>query len=346
MIMNSHSFIYLFLLIFLAWGCEDEAFGPVLKIGNAPGLVSPNGGSSYVLEEAKANDVMTTFQWTAADFGFSAGVKYTVEIAMAGTNFASPITLGVVNALELAVTQGQINNILLSQGVEEALPTNMVVRIIAEVSDEISQTISDELPMTVTPYIVEIDYPTLGVPGSYQGWDPANESTVIFSLKSDGIFEGFVFMTEGALFKFTDGPSWDVNWGDTGLDGILDPNGDDIPLPASDGMYQLKVDINALTYQVAQTNWGVIGDATPTGWDADTDMVYDEASGTLKVTLDLGTGFIKFRANDDWGINMGDNDTNGSLEYGGADIPIEEAGNYTIELILNVPKYTYQLTKN
>ena len=302
--MKFHSSIYLFFILFLVLGCEDEAFGPVLRVGNAPGFVSPDGGSSYILEETKAEEVLTTFQWTAADFGFQAGVKYTVEIAMAGTNFASPITLGVVNALELAVTQQQINNILLSQGVEEAIPTNMVVRIVAEVSDEVSQTISGELPMTITPYIVEIDYPTLQVPGSYQGWDPANESTVIFSLKSDGNFEGFVFMTDGALFKFTDGPTWDVNWGDDGLDGTLDPNGEDIPLPASAGMYRLNVNLNELTYKVTPTNWGVIGDATPTGWDADTDMEYDEATGTQKVTLDLGTGFIKFRANDDWEINM------------------------------------------
>ena len=57
-------------------------------------------------------------------------------------------------------------------------------------------------------------------------------------------------------------------------------------------MYRLNVNINDKTYTTELTNWGVIGSATPTGWDSDTDMVFDEVSGTLKLTLDLGT-FIK-----------------------------------------------------
>ena len=112
------------------------------------------------------------------------------------------------------------------------------------------------------------------------------------------------------------------------------------------GLYKLNVNVNDLTHTFEKTDWGVIGDATPTGWDSDTDMVYDEASGTLKLTMDLNAGKIKFRANDDWAINLGDDDANGDLQYGGADIDISEAGNYTIELILNQARYLYKLTKN
>ena len=103
---------------------------------------------------------------------------------------------------------------------------------------------------------------------------------------------------------------------------------------------------DALTHTATRTNWGVLGDATPGGWDTDTDFTYDEASSTLKVTLDLNAGEIKFRANDDWAINMGDTDANGDLQYDGDNIAIGEAGNYTIELILNQARYLYKLTKN
>jgi hypothetical protein len=34
------------------------------------------------------------------------------------------------------------------------------------------------------------------------------------------------------------------------------------------------------------------------------------------------------------------------MEYGGANIAIAEAGNYTIELILSTPIYTYKVIKN
>ncbi len=106
------------------------------------------------------------------------------------------------------------------------------------------------------------------------------------------------------------------------------------------------MNLNALTHNFLKTDWGLIGSSTPTGWDSDTDMVYDAVSGTLKLTLDLVEGFIKFRANDAWDINLGDDGGNRIMEYGGADIPIAEAGNYTIELILNQANYTYKLTKN
>ncbi|RMG27177.1 MAG: hypothetical protein D6730_07770 [Bacteroidetes bacterium] len=65
-----------------------------------------------------------------------------------------------------------------------------------------------------------------------------------------------------------------------------------------------------------------------------------------RITLDLQAGEVKFRANDDWAINFGDDDGNGSLEYGGANIVIAEAGNYTIDLMLSVQDYTYQIVKN
>jgi hypothetical protein len=63
-------------------------------------------------------------------------------------------------------------------------------------------------------------------------------------------------------------------------------------------------------------------------------------------TLDLVQGEMKFRANNDWAVNLGDNDANRSLEYGGANIAVAESGNYTIELNLGSAVYTYKLTKN
>jgi hypothetical protein len=222
----------------------------------------------------------------------------------------------------------------------------MEVRVVASVSSEVEKLISPTLSIKVNPFLQEIDYPKLQVPGSYQGWKPEDLTTVIYSVKSDGNYEGYINMNESApKFKYTQGLSWDTNWGDTGADGTLEPGGTDIAVP-SGGYYRLNVNLNALTHTFAKTDWGLIGSSTPTGWDSDTDMVYDGASGTLKLTVDLVPGFIKFRANDGWDINLGDDGGNRIMEYGGADIAIEEAGNYTVELILNQANYTYKLTKN
>lgn len=187
------------------------------------------------------------------------------------------------------------------------------------------------------------DYPVLYVPGSYQGWDPTNESTVLGSVNSDGTYEGYLYFTEaGTKFKFTPQPNWDYDWGDNEPDGILDVRGTDIEV-ADPGHYKINVDTNTYIYTIEKTSWGVIGDATPGGWDADQDMEYDAESGLLTVAMDLTVGNIKFRANDDWAINLGDSGFDGILEYGGDDIPIEAAGTYLITLKLGSPDYTYSL---
>lgn len=187
-------------------------------------------------------------------------------------------------------------------------------------------------------------YPVLHVPGSYQGWDPANETTVVASVASDDKYEGYLnFPDAGTQFKFTQGTSWDVNWGDTGGDGTLDPGGDNI-VAADAGYYKVNVDLTALTYTITKTDWGVIGSATAGGWDNDQNMTYDATTGLWSATLDLVAGEIKFRANDGWDINLGDDGANGILEYGGANIAIPQAGKYVITLKLGAPDYTYTIT--
>lgn len=149
----------------------------------------------------------------------------------------------------------------------------------------------------------------------------------------------------GNMFKFTDLPDWSINWGDTGADGTLDRDGTDIPAPAP-GYYKLNADITALTYSVLNTTWGLIGDATPDGWDADQNMTYDKTMREWSITLDLVAGKIKFRANDDWALNYGDTGGDLKLDKDGSDIPIDETGNYTITLKLEVAPYKYSVTAN
>jgi len=76
-------------------------------------------------------------------------------------------------------------------------------------------------------------------------------------------------------------------------------------------------------------------------------MEFDFEMKKLKVTLDLTAEEIKFRVNDAWTTDLGDNDADGILDYGGANIAVPEAGNYTVYLDLSNPdKFTYELVKN
>lgn len=340
---------YFILLVtaFIAVSCVEKELNPILQIGDAPSITSPTGDASFVLTEDKADDLLATFSWTEADFGFSAAVSYTVEIDVAGNSFADAVTLAVVNGLSMEdLTVGKLNGIMLAKGRPDGVASAMDVRVVATINPDVTPVYSATVPINVTPYKANIVYPKLQVPGAYQGWDPAKENTVIFDRKSNGNFEGYLYFADPNVeFKYTNGPSWDVNWGDTGADGTLDPGGDNIKAVDA-GYYRLNVNINALTHTYAKTAWGLIGSATPGGWDSDQDMTVDPATGIMSITLDLVVGEIKFRANDDWAINMGDNDGNKSLEYDGTNIAITEDGNYTIDLIINAADYTYNVKKN
>ncbi|MEM9916839.1 MAG: RagB/SusD family nutrient uptake outer membrane protein [Bacteroidota bacterium] len=188
-------------------------------------------------------------------------------------------------------------------------------------------------------------HPVIYVPGSYQGWDPANESTVLGSVNDDDKYEGYFNFTEpDTKFKITTGPNWDVNFGDSDGDGKLDPGGDDI-VASEAGFYRVTVDLNDSTYTAEKTIWGIIGSATDGGWDSDTDMTYDDVEGAWTLTTGLVQGEIKFRANDDWGINYGDSGADAILDFDGSNIIIEEGSTYIIKLYLDKPDHTYSIEK-
>ena len=338
------------LMVFALFACEEKELDPVVQIGAAPSITAPSSGTTFTLEEANQENAIATFEWTGADFGYQAAVSYSIDIDQKGNDFANAISLGTTNTTSIEdITIGKVNAILLASGLPFGFDNEMEIRVCATISSDVETLCSEAVTININPYAAEIVYPTLTIPGDYQGWDPADENYSIFSRKSDDIYEGFIyFPVENAVYKFAQGGTWDTNWGDVGMDGTLDAGGIDNNIPINDGMgmYMITCDLNTLTHANQKTDWGVIGDATPTGWDADTDMVWDEDRSVLTINLDLQAGELKFRANDDWEINFGDDFANGTLEADGENIPITEAGNYTIDLILNVADYTYSITKN
>lgn len=186
-------------------------------------------------------------------------------------------------------------------------------------------------------------YPVLYVPGGYQGWDPSNATTVLASPGVDGRFSGYLyFASDNTEFKFTEGPNWDVNYGDDNADGTLDPGGANVKAPTA-GQYKLDVDLNTKTYTMLRTEWGLIGSATPDGWNSDQNLIFDEATNSWSIQLDLVAGEVKFRANDDWGLNYGDTGADAILDQGGDNIAIPGAGNYRITLYLDKPDHTYKI---
>jgi hypothetical protein len=184
-------------------------------------------------------------------------------------------------------------------------------------------------------------YPEIYVPGAHQEWDPPT-APALGSVSSDDNYEGYVWFDAGTEYKFTPARDWVADWGDDGADGTLEAGGANI-MAVDAGYYKLNVDVAGLTYTAEATSWGIIGDATPGAWDSDTDMTYDAATDSWSAVITLGAGELKFRANDDWVIDLGDTDSDDVLDYGGDNIPITEAGSYLVTLFLGSPDYTYTL---
>lgn len=352
--MRKVSILFVAIVGLLAFSsCEKDEFGPVMSSSpGSPSIQQPQDGQSYALSEDQADQSLFTMEWSEPDYGFEAAVTYTVQMSKTGDNFADPISMGTTNGTSMEFTVGEMNNSLLANGFTAGQQNSLQFRVMASVSDSTTNQISDPVSLSITPYEVVINYPKIYVPGGFQSasgygsdWTPA-DAPPLYSVESNDKYEGYVYMAgTGNEFKFTNDRSWDLNWGDTGADGTLDENGDNIVRDES-GYYKINVDLNEGTYETLNTTWGLIGSATANGWDSDMDMTYDQENKVWTITTDLSAGEIKFRANNAWDLDYGDDGADGTLDKGGENIAIDEAGNYTIKLILSEPIYTYEIIKN
>lgn len=172
------------------------------------------------------------------------------------------------------------------------------------------------------------------VPGNHQNWSPEH-AAALRSPNFDGYYEGYSYLNGD--FKFTKARNWDAeyNFNDftTFSDGLSQGGGSNINM-ANEGFYRIQANVANGTLTATKTEWGIVGSALRGGWEAaDTDMSYDAGENCWTVTLPLIAGEFKFRANDDWGINMGGSADD--LYQDGGNLIITEDGTYTIKLYLS-----------
>jgi hypothetical protein len=350
------SILSIFIGLLILVSCEEDQTGPVLKEENlkTPSSLKSLSGTSFTLSQDNEDGVMTTFTWNEADYGVEVPVTYTLQMVKSGNDFSSPSEIASTTNDSVDINVGAINSKLyLGLGLSTGVSHDVDIRLRAVVNENVDTLYSEPLTISVQPY--EVEYPKLYVPGSYQGWDAANEETAIYSVEDNGIYTGYLyFPDETTELKLLKVPAWeeDNTIGDpdaSGTSGTLQIGswgGNNIKVTGGPGYFKFDADLNNKTYEYLKTTWGIIGSATAGGWDSDQDMTFNETDKIWTATLDLTAGEIKFRANDAWDLNYGDDDANGTLEKGGANIAISEAGNYTITLNLSKPPYRYTLTKN
>ena len=143
------------------------------------------------------------------------------------------------------------------------------------------------------------------VPGNHQGWAP-DKAPALQSPNFDGVYKGFSYLNGN--FKFTKERNWngEYNFNDftTKDDIFFNNDGSNINI-SEEGFYQITADVAASKLSAVKTTWGIIGPAQAGGWDSDTDMTWNAADESWTATVELTADEFKFRANDDWGINVG-----------------------------------------
>ncbi|MCD4834564.1 MAG: SusE domain-containing protein [Bacteroidales bacterium] len=347
-------YITLILVIAVTFmSCEDDQ--DLTKINESNFVASVLSGitadQNYVLvKDTTSVDSLKTIwvdlSWTEADFGQTLATTYTIQIDKVGSDFSNVIEFNTSSETEISILEEEINSKMYNMEDNYYPPlveANVEIRVKAVVSEYVNPVYSTVTSFSLTPF--DAGKPKLYVTGTHQPtpWDFASAQT-IYSLVEDENYEGYIYLTD-CEYKLNKTP--DIAWGAGATAGTIEIGGTNLT-NATEGMYWITVDTLAATISTEVRNWGIIGSAVPPyDWSVDVDMTYDFDLKKLKVTLDLTADEIKFRVNDDWAINLGDTDADGTMEPGGDNIVVPEAGNYTVYLDLSNPeKFSYELVKN
>ena len=158
------------------------------------------------------------------------------------------------------------------------------------------------------------------------------QNEFIFTLNFDGMqsqtYGGTTFLVHAAIGGSMNPGNFGVNGGWGGL------------RTTKNLVNQFAVDLDALNSLLgSQSDWGLVGSATANGWDGPDMEMFQTGPQEFSIYAELVSGELKFRFNEDWGNNFGDNGNDGTLESGGANIPIS-AGTYFIVMDLGSGTYT------
>lgn len=345
-------------LLIAAGACSNDDDETVPTPSGGPSLIAPEDGREFVLSPDNQDDILATFIWEHSNFGVGTMPNYTLELAKAGTDFADPIEVGTTGVTDrfLTVTVKEFNDAMAGSEFTPFAENEVNVRIKSSIgtANQMVQY-SNVLTLLVTPYSDAM--PLLAVPGNHQGWSPATAPLMASPGYGETNYEGYMWLDGGYKFLKPNaagvfawpGDGGGPDYGDNGdFAGILAETGES-DCTATAGYYFVKADTGELTYSATPSNWAITGSATPAGWPdggvQDIDMTYNPTTKKWEIIIALSNaGAFKFRANDNWDVNLGTG-ADGLLSYGGPDLTTAASGTYKVELDLSNPRqYTYTLT--
>ena len=334
----------------LAVAChKDAALTKLQPVAFTGPLTSTT--TSVDITPADTASTVITFNWLAVVYPYKAHVTYTLQVDLpTDTVGATPwsnavnVTVGS-DVLTKAYKGSDFNALAIQAGIGANDTGKLVIRVQAyqdrnAYSKPITISVITYKPAVIVPPF-NAGYPILYLPGDYQGWLPnaivpssfgtaAAPTVGVYPISAaPNIYEGYIYEPAGGTyqFKFTNAPDWNhINYGDSGTPGLLttDGNAAGMTLPGP-GLYEVSANPVTLAWTYTLTTWAIIGDATPNGWNTETEMTFVPSKMAYTIKLNMVTaGSFKFRANNAWNIDFGIDPATNRIFY--ADNPIFGGG--------------------
>lgn len=352
---NIYTLFALVVIVFLASCTREEATldlpNPNVPSDDIAGFNLETPGVDTDVEiEATGDDIVIT--WEAVEVIANETVTYEWLLDTITGDFSNPLLMLASNSEgmenQLTITQATVDQFLEDSGLEpgDNISAKWTVRATVNGSTRMANTaftinFSRKRQFPDNLYLVGGSTPI--------GWNPG--SALPFTKLEEGKFEIFAPLDPtGGGFKFLEILDWAGDWEINNAEPtVLRQDGSDNITVASNGFYRIYVDFvsgDNPTFVVEEARWGLIGSATPNGWsDPDTDMTH-EGGYIFSYTGSFTDGEFKFRMNDSWDINFGDNATADGIPDKNSpnNIPLSPGGIYRIELNLNPNGYTWSAT--
>lgn len=320
------------------WSCENEENLMILEPQEAAfAIITPEAGSSTILNKETPNNTALTVTWEKVSYGAPTIVTYALQFAKSDTEFAVPIDIASSTSTHASVTVAELNAKALELGLEAGIEGTIEMRIKSTVGTTGSEPkFSDVITIVVTPYegvTPAVDLYLIG-PGTAAGWSVTDNLMPIFRDTQDNAKHYYTGYLNKDGFKLIEQMGfWAPAYGTNGdkvqyraTEGDTDPG---VFPTAAAGYYSFEINIQDLTYKIAPftgtlpnyTTVGIIGDAAPLdNWGtsvAMTKSAFDPHIWKITYTF-TSDGKFKFKADDNW---IGDS--------AGADIQVK-AGKYDI----------------
>ena len=332
-----YKFIFLLALPFFLGACADDENYVILD-SNAS-VTSSASVTDVALLKDNLGQTALTITWSEPDFGANTQKpSYQILIDKSTGDFSTVSATTTTKELQKAFEVEELNKILVGMELVPDVAATIQFKIIATIGQK--NIISNIITVDVTPYADKLDLSSAwGLVGDAtpNGWD--GPDVPFYKTSTPNEFVAYTTLVNGAI-KVRKDNDWAVNYGDATLDGVLDTDNDN-NIAITAGTYKVTFNAVTLAYSIETFSWGLVGSATPNGWDGpDLNLDYDSNTDTWKAIVTLVDGDLKVRQSNKWDINYGDATLDGVLDGENDNNIAVTAGNYLISVDFKTLEYT------